>query len=584
MITPDQYLAEARKASSEGRHKDSWHIFKMLVARHPTELMLQFDASRAALSAGYPNEAAGLLQGFIAKRPDIGMAWGLLAEALTAMSQYEAAAAAFAKAISLGQVPFLFHARLAGLRAMANDTEGFRAAFSAAVSLLRADLAVNRFDDALEKEEQLVKYAVRTIETEDHAEASFAQWRAAMTAAGERAAAAAPPLIPSRLEGPPVVGFFLHVASTLGHVELALDYMAAMAKDPANPIRPRLYVFTGFNAALLEDCRHRGIPITFVERESGIGRTYLAYKRLLWLRERAAHDGISAMVWISVQSLVHFAAAMRIAPVNVFWALRFRGIDSPHIQGRIACASCFEREDVVYGRRWDLIPLAFNDLRGLERSAEASAIRKRLGDPPLLFGTFARREKMQGDAWLEAVARSLKACPQAIFVWAGREEDPKVAGTLKKLGVGAQSRFVGWVDTRLYAQVIDIFLDSAPVGCGMTAMEAMAWGKPLVSFKEPLTNWGQCLAPLLDGRIVDPSAKADVDEIFALNSGRELLAWSDSPEDYAEWVRRLAEDPALRADVGAAARAFTDRYFGDPRYAAGRFAELLQGWLAPAKS
>ena len=131
--------------------------------------------------------------------------------------------------------------------------------------------------------------------------------------------------------------------------------------------------------------------------------------------------------------------------------------------------------------------------------------------------------------------------------------------------------------------MIDIFLDSAPVGCGMTAMEAMAWGKPLVSFKDPLTNWGQCLAPLLGGRTVDPAAKADIEAIFALNSERELLAWSKSPADYAEWARRLAEDCVLRADVGAAARAFTDKYFGDPRYAAGRFAELLQGWLAQAK-
>jgi len=581
MKPPDQYLAEARKASAEGRHEDAWRIYKSLVASHPNELMLQFDASRAALSAGHSDDAVVLLKSFIDKRPAIGMAWGLLGEALIAMSQHDAAADAFAKAISLGQVPFLFHARLAGLRAMSNDMSAFRESFSAAVSLLMADLTADRFDEALEKEELLVKHAVRTIESEDHTEESFAQWRAAMTAAGERAAAAAPPLSPARPEGPPVVGFFIHVASTLGHVELALDYMSAIAADRANPIRPHLYVFTGFNAALLNDCRRRGVPVTFVERESGLGPAYLAYKRLLWLRQRAARDGLSAMVWISVQSLVHFAAAMRLAPVNVFWALRFRGIDSPYIQGRVACASCFEREDVVHGRRWDLIPLAFNDLRGPDRSKEAAEVRRKLGDPPLLFGTFARREKMQGDAWLEAVGRSLKACPQALFLWADREEDPKVAGTLKKMGVGAQSRFVGWVDTRLYAQAIDIFLDSAPVGCGMTAMEAMAWGKPLVSFKDPLTNWGQCLAPVLGGRIVDPAAEADIERIFALNGGRELLAWSDSAAGYADWVRRLAEDSALRTDVGAAARAFTDKYFGNPRYAAGRFAELLRGWLSP---
>jgi len=40
---------------------------------------------------------------------------------------------------------------------------------------------------------------------------------------------------------------------------------------------------------------------------------------------------------------------------------------------------------------------------------------------------------------LEAVGRSLKACPQALFIWAGRDVDPKVAGALR-VDMGAAAR------------------------------------------------------------------------------------------------------------------------------------------------
>lgn len=576
-----EQVALARQAMQSARADEAWRILAPLARQFPQEVVILFEAGRAGIAAGHPKEAAELLDMLTRAHPEIGGAWGLLGEALATMGRYGAAADALSNAVAREKMPFKVHAKLAGLRLLADGPDVAHPLLAKAVDMMKADLAADRFDAALDGEERLVEQYVRRIESEEHVESCFAMWRDAMTQAGERAARQLPALPRSAsTDGASVVGFFIHSASMLGHVELTLDYMAAMASEAGAGLRPRLYVLTGSSDALADAAQARHIPVTFVEREWNGGAVAQHYQRLLWLREQMARDGVAALVWVTLQSLVHFAAALRLAPVNVFWALRFRGIDSPHVQGRIACASCFEREDVVYGRRWDIVPLAFHDLRGPARAAAAAVIRQQLGNPPLIFGTFARREKMQGDAWLEAVGRSLKACPQALFIWAGREVDPKVAGALADMGVSGQSRFVGWVDTRLYAQVIDVFLDSAPVGCGMTAMEAMAWGKPLVSFKDPLTNWGQCLAPLLDGRVDDAAAKADVERIFALGGKRELLAWSESPAGYAQWARRLAEDAALRADVGAAARVFTDRYFGNTQYAAGRFAALLRDLIA----
>jgi tetratricopeptide (TPR) repeat protein len=533
--------------------------------------------AQAHEKAGAPAEAAECYIAAAGSQPDNADRQVAAGLALNALGRGDDAIVALTRAEAIGPVAFRARATLIGLRMQRDGFDSQRQALDAAVAEMTAKLDAGRYDEALVDENDLTELVVRPIESEDHAEACLATWRDAMTAAGAKAATALAPLPRSALRpGTPEVGFVIHAASMLGHVELALDYLAAIIASPDPSIRPRLYVLSRDDPAFAAEAKKRGVPLTMVEAEWPGGGDLLPCQRLLWLRTCLARDGVAAVVWVTLSQFVHFAAALGLAAVNMFWAMRFRPVASPFIKGTISCGGCFEREEIVNGRRWDLVPLAFADLKGPARAAEAQAIRHRLGQPSVVLGTMARAQKMQDDRWLEAVGLTLRRCPEAVFVWAGQKEDEKVRSTLAKMGVASQSRYVGWVDTRLHAQVIDIFLDTAPVGCGLTAMEAMAWGKPLVSFKDPLTNWGQCLRPVIEGRIDDPAARAEIERIFALGGGRELLAWVDTPQDYADMVRRLVDDDAFRADVGAAGKVFTDRYFGDPAHAAGRLATLVR--------
>lgn len=616
-----QKVAEARRALAAGRRADAWAIMNGLLKTFPNDSRVALETALTGLRGGYAREAIVVLRRATKRWPDIAMGWALLGEALAGQRDHRNAAAHYRRAMaldpdnhqisaaaaiafanagendeaivllsrlaSLPNAPFATKARLAGLLLQQSGAAAAQPAFSAAVDMMKANLDAGAFDEALRNENQLDQWFVRPIEDEDHQERCFSQWRDAMTQAGEKAAAALPPLPPlvqlaaRKQTSVPVVGFFLHAASMLGHVELMLDYLEAMKKAVVPEIEPRIYVYAGFDRELQDEARRRGLPLIFLDATWGGGVSNMPYKKLLWLRHQLASDGVKGLVWVSVPDYMHFGAALGVAPVNIFWALRFRPVASPYVQGYVACASCFEQEDVVNGRRWDVIPLAFRDLTGPERAKDVAAIRRDLGSPAIVFATLARGEKMQGEAWLEAIGRTLKACPQALFLWTGRNgEDPRVARALREMGVADQCRFIGWVDTRFYAQVLDIFLDTAPVGCGMTAMEAMAWGKPLVSFKDPLTNWGQCLRPVLDGRAGDAETKATIERIFALDSDRPLLAWADTPAQYAALAQRLAEDASYRTDVAAAGKTFTDRYFGNPAYAAARFAAVIRNVLA----
>ena len=115
-------------------------------------------------------------------------------------------------------------------------------------------------------------------------------------------------------------------------------------------------------------------------------------------------------------------------------------------------------------------------------------------------------------------------------------------------------------------------------------MQAMAWNTPLVSFRDPLTNWGQCLRPVIESREGTAEERAEIADRFALGSGREVLAWVETAEDFAAMVRRLADDAAFRADVAAAGRDFTERYFGRPDDAAARLAGVIRAIITAAKN
>jgi tetratricopeptide (TPR) repeat protein len=558
-----------------GQFKTAVEALQDAKARLPGNADVLGLLAQAFEKAGVPAEAAECYLAAARLQPESADRHVAAGQALYNVGRTAEAAAELERGVALGS--FLARAMLVGFRIQRDGFAAGRHALEAAVAEMTSKLDAGDYDEALLYENDLTKHVVRPIESESHAEACLATWRDAMTAAGTKAAKAlAPAPRPAPPSGSPVVGFVVYTASMLAHVELALDYISAILASSVAPIQPRVYVLYGNNGALAAEAKRRGIPLTVTETEWSGGAKPAPYQRLLWLRGRLAQDNVSALVWISLSPCVHFGAAFQLAPVNIFWAMRFRPIVSPFIQGTISCGGCFEREEIVHGRRWDVVPLAFADLKGPPRAAEAGKIRRDLGQPRIVLGTLARAQKMQDDRWLEAVGLTLRRCPEAVFVWAGRTEDEKVRATLAKMGVSSQSRHVGWVDTRLYAQVIDVFLDTAPMGCGLTAMEAMAWGKPLVSFKDPLTNWGQCLRPVLEGRVDDPAARAEIERIFALGSGRELLAWVDTPQDYAAMVRHLLDDEAFRADVGAAGKAFTDRYFGDPGYAAARLAALVR--------
>ena len=71
------------------------------------------------------------------------------------------------------------------------------------------------------------------------------------------------------------------------------------------------------------------VALFALENERPELRTSGLATKLRILRDRLAEDGVGCAVWVSIPAGASFALSMGLAPVQVFWALRFHPLSAP---------------------------------------------------------------------------------------------------------------------------------------------------------------------------------------------------------------------------------------------------------------
>jgi predicted O-linked N-acetylglucosamine transferase (SPINDLY family) len=259
-----------------------------------------------------------------------------------------------------------------------------------------------------------------------------------------------------------------------------------------------------------------------------------------WLRERLRANGDTCAIWASGPVSALAVLAARVAPVQIYWSLRYHPIRLPEIDGYITYGSWNERERVFHGQAWTVAPAPL--ALGTAPIAAADIERTRAQFPErIALGTLAREDKIASRPFLEAAAEILRRHPEAGWVWTGHAQHPGVAAFMRERGVDDRCHFVGWVDTALYAAALDVFLETFPLGCGITGYQAIAAGVPLVSYLDSNTVFGmRYWSEVLE--------KAGSREAVSreLLDGYPVLCARD-PGEYVQAASRLISDDAYRA-------------------------------------
>jgi predicted O-linked N-acetylglucosamine transferase (SPINDLY family) len=338
-------------------------------------------------------------------------------------------------------------------------------------------------------------------------------------------------------------------------------------------MQPYLFFQEG-DPATIERFRKAGLRIEPLGSDSAAA--------LATLRKRIAEEGIDVLAWISLAVMLPFAFAMRLAPRQVWWAMKYHALDLPEIDDYLTGGG-ETGIHMIQGRPWRVGPVVAAKWFFPELSAEARRVRESLGARGIVYGSFGRAEKLNSPPFLDAVVEILRGEPEAMFLWTGRAHHPGIQRHFEAAGVADRCRFIGWVNTKLYAQVIDVFLDSFPFPGGFTLYEAMAAEKPAVLYASVESEHGGINAIVGTPLASDPSASHEAalaHAIFRPAGERSLYLRASNPREYVDYALALARDPALRARAGRAAREFIEKMMTDRRRAANIYVQHLLGATA----
>lgn len=451
-----------------------------------------------------------------------------------------------------------------------------RKCYRAAVDALRDAARAGDVDRALQSEYAIYTAFVKTVEDDQHYYRCFSDWKDELAALGRRFRnpAALPETDANRY------AFILQTGHMLGHTEVLLKMLESRPRTGAPHTEPRIYVLAKCAETFLQRCQSAGIEVVLLIDAMPNWHSTSWDGKFAWLRARFAQDRIGTCIWVTVPTIASFALSMGLAQVQIFWALRFHPITGSYIDGYITYGAKHEHERVFGKQKWLVcpVPLAI-DTSVVEPKAKAE-LRARFPEK-FLLGTIAREEKINSVPFLESVAKILKQNPAAGFVWTGKARHPEIERHFHDAGVLSRCHFVGWVDTRLYSSALDLFLETFPLGCGVTGYQALGAATPLLSFFAPNTVFGMQfwheIAGKGDGGDATNSAQASNETL----SKYPLLCAVDA-SDYVALANKVIADPDFRASASAAGKRFFDEEINNAGYYSKRFLDTIAA-IAKAK-
>lgn len=270
-----------------------------------------------------------------------------------------------------------------------------------------------------------------------------------------------------------------------------------------------------------------------------------------WLRSRLAMENAGIAIWLSIPICATFLFGYRIAKRQVFWSLKFHAVhlgdDVVHI------GMTKQRTGIVsiHGKPWHAfqppMAVAIN-----ERDATTRASLRGIFDNKFLFATLAREEKFNSPRFAQVVAKILKRCPGSQFLFTGKAISNVLEKALAQHNVRNQAIFIGWVDTELYANLIDCFLETFPFGCGVTGMQALSHGTPIVSL------WDEDTLPTFYFK--DPTEAVHFHKNWQVLTDED--SYIEAAVDYFQrWQQKEPRKPVLREAIALLDEAKYEQFF-----------------------
>ena len=107
----------------------------------------------------------------------------------------------------------------------------------------------------------------------------------------------------------------------------------------------------------------------------------------------------------------------------------------------------------------------------------------------IILGTIGRLTKLDNIHYLKTIIDIMEKYPNTIYLACGYGDNTKIKKVLSKSSVLDRWFFPGFVNNHLYGHLIDIWANSFPNPQGLSTLEFMAKGKPVVTLKNKHHNY-----------------------------------------------------------------------------------------------
>ncbi len=377
----------------------------------------------------------------------------------------------------------------------------------------------------------------------------------------------------------PLVFFILHIESTLAHVQSLIRYLEAFRQFAPllEPIRPVVVTLDGFDLNLRTKLDELHIPLISLAEE-GL-KNQNGYSKLVKLAVLCKQHSPQGLVFVSLVLWMSSFFAVRLARTQIWWAMKYHSFSSPDVDGYL-CGSPDGKPRLIGGNQWETAPFGGKGWFASDLANEARLIRLKFGNWKTVFGSFGREEKLRDPAFLDTVCGVLEANPETLFIWASRTQDVVIQRFFESRGLLNRTRFMGWINTKLYAQVIDVYLDSFPFPGGYTVFEAMSANKPIVMMELEYTGVGlQNNASRYYFSDDMSGISGEIKTLFRKDEDKIFYPVANNQAEYISFASRFSEDPALRATVGHINAQFVDRYLCNVEGMASGYTDAIKKFI-----
>ncbi len=215
-----------------------------------------------------------------------------------------------------------------------------------------------------------------------------------------------------------------------------------------------------------------------------------------------------------------------------------------------------------------LVPLEV-ELPELEYNTTVDRAEYDIPEDSVVLVSAGRQQKFLDRNFWVAVTDLLRAHPESFFIAIGLGEEPPFLNELLAGDLRARVRFFGWTDNYIGTLKLgDIMLDTYPSGGGVTLMDAMALGIPVLSFKNNYM------------KIFDQTDWSPAEELIKIP---DLLAERYNLDQFKTVASKLIEDKDFRMKMGEACKSQVRSRNGHPERTVKRCEEIYEKVLKNKK-